>query len=207
MHVEAYGSSKSPQGRTDNEDAFLTGSGKLPFAVVCDGEGTAQQSARKAVTFFENLFKGATPQEIFIHGTWARWIKTLDSILSRSTQSTFVGLAVIRGLAIGACAGNSHAYLVRQGRECRWLTEGANEARLGSGSSSAFPIREALSPGDTIMLLSDGVWSNLSPSLLNEIVLRVAPRKFSEVPNAVLDAARRAGTADDMTAVALRLLE
>ncbi|MFY9527874.1 MAG: PP2C family serine/threonine-protein phosphatase [Candidatus Acidiferrales bacterium] len=159
------------------------------------------------MTFFENLFKGATPQEILIHGTWARWIKTLDSILSRSTQSTFVGLAVVRGLAVGACVGNSRAYLFRQEAGCRWLTEGANEARLGSGSPSAFPIREALSAGDTIILLSDGVWPNLSPASLNEIVLRVAARKFSEVPNALLDAARRTGAADDMTTVALRLLE
>jgi serine/threonine protein phosphatase PrpC len=174
---------------------------------VCDGEGNAEQSARKAVTFFENLFKGATPPEILIHGTWARWVKTLDSILSRSTQSTFVALAVVRGLAVGACAGNSHAYLVRRGTECRWLTEGASEARLGSGSPSAFPIREALNPDDTIMLLSDGVWPNLTPASLNEIVLRVGACKFSEVPNAVLEIAQRVGTADGMTAVALRLLE
>ncbi|MFY9529067.1 MAG: PP2C family serine/threonine-protein phosphatase [Candidatus Acidiferrales bacterium] len=57
------------------------------------------------------------------------------------------------------------------------------------------------------MLVSDGVWLNLTPASLNEIVLRVGARTFSEVPNAVLEAARRTGTADDMTAVALRLLE
>lgn len=104
-------------------------------------------------------------------------------------------------------SGNSHAYLIIQSAERRGLTEGTSEARLGSGSASTFPICEALGPGDTITFLSDGVWPNLSPASRKEIVLRVAARKLSEVPNSVVEAMRPSGSADDKAAVAVRLLE
>jgi len=44
------------------------------------------------------------------------------------------------------------------------------------------------------------------PYLLQKSVMAAAARHFSEVPQAILDAAGRTGRADDMTAVVLRLL-
>jgi hypothetical protein len=59
---------------------------------------------------------------------------------------------------------------------------------------------------DTLLLLSDGAWTPLTLYLLQKAVMAAALRHFSEVPQSILDAAGRTGRADDMTAVALRLM-
>jgi hypothetical protein len=93
------------------------------------------------------------------NGTWADWIKVLDSPLLEGPQPTFVGVAVLEHMAVGVCAGNSRAYLLDRNGECRILLEGAANARLGSGNAEAFPVRQALKTGETLLLLSDGAWT------------------------------------------------
>jgi serine/threonine protein phosphatase PrpC len=206
MRVESFGESRPQQGRADNEDAFLIGHDDPPFAALCDGAGNAQRAAKRVLLLFGALYKKATSQRIADNGTWADWIKVLDSSLLDGPQSTFVGVAVLEHMAVGACVGNSRAYLLDRNGECRILSEGAAHARLGSGNAEAFPVRQALKTGETLLLLSDGVWTPLTPSLLKKAVTSVEGSRFSAVPQAILDAASRAGRPDDMTAVALRLL-
>ena len=81
----------------------------------------------------------------------------------------------------------------------------AGKFRLGSGRAQGSPIHLELAPRDVLLLLSDGAWTPLSPELIRRAVVGAAMKHFSEVPQAVLDAASRTGRADDMTAVALRL--
>ena len=115
-----------------------------------------------------------------------------------------LAVAAMDTLAVGACAGDSRAYLLNREGGCRILTEGASKFRLGSGKAEAFPLREALAAGDILLLLTDGAWTPLSPYLLKKAVMGVAGH-FSDVAMAVLDAAARTGRADDMTAVSLRV--
>ena len=79
--VECYGASRPQQGRTANEDAFWIGREPFPVAVVCDGAGNAQQSAQRAITFFQKLWASATPDQIRAADTWGKWIYLLDSHL------------------------------------------------------------------------------------------------------------------------------
>jgi serine/threonine protein phosphatase PrpC len=206
VRVECYGASRTQQGRSINEDAFLIGREGVPFAALCDGAGNALQAAKRVLTLFENLLRNARPDQLSDAATWQSWVRLLDSSLLGGTQSTFVGIAVVESVATGACAGDSRAYLVSREGECRILTEGASKFRLGSGQASAFPICQTLAPGDFLLLLSDGAWTPLSPYLLKKAALSVIGRHFSEVPQAILDAAGRTGRADDMTAVAVRVV-
>jgi hypothetical protein len=62
--VECFGASRPQQGRTANEDAFWIGHGPVPVAVICDGAGNAQQSAQRAITFFQKLWASSTEDQI-----------------------------------------------------------------------------------------------------------------------------------------------
>jgi hypothetical protein len=55
MQVECYSATRVQKGRTANEDTFLIGRGSVPYAVLCDGAGNAQQSAKKMCSLFEKL--------------------------------------------------------------------------------------------------------------------------------------------------------
>lgn len=206
VRVEAFAASLPQQGRTQNEDAFLIGRGERPFAALCDGAGNAERAAKRVLTLFEKLLNEATPEQVASPETWAKWVKLLDSSLLGGSQSTFVAVAIIGSEAIGACAGDSRAYLVNRERQCRILTDGAAKHRLGGGQAQAFPIRLTLGSGDMLLLLSDGAWTPLSLYLLQKAVASAAARHFSDIPQAILEAAGRTGRADDMTAVAMRIV-
>ena len=131
--TECYAASRPQEGRSGNEDAFLIGRGAIQCVVLCDGAGNAQRAAKRVLTLFEKLFQDSTPEQIADPHVWDGWIKLLDSALLDGTQSTFVGVAFIDGIAIGACAGDSRAYLLDREGACRILTEG----RIRNASAAA----------------------------------------------------------------------
>lgn len=133
MRAECYAASRTQEGKSANEDAFLTGRGEIPFAALCDGAGNAQQAAERVLSLFEKLFKDASPPQITEDSTWANWIRLLDSSLLGGSQSTFVGTVIVNGLAVGASAGDSRAYVLNREGDCKIVTEGARKPRLGSG--------------------------------------------------------------------------
>ena len=207
MNVECYGATRPQQGRSANEDAFLIAGGARPLVALCDGSGNAEQAARKVLRLFRKLFEEAQPEDIVRFPTWGSWVRVLDATLRGGAQSTFVAGTVAGNRFIGTWAGDSRAYLVDRDGNCRILSDStaANKYRLGSGRAEASPIHLQLQPRDVVLLLSDGAWTPLSPELPRRAVVGAALKHFSEVPEAVLDAASRTGRADDMTAVALRM--
>ena len=205
MRVETFAASLPQQGRTQNEDAFLIGRGERSFAALCDGAGNAERAAKRVLGLFEKLLSEASPEQVEQAETWARWVKLLDSSLLGGAQSTFIGLAIVGNEVFGACAGDSRAYLLNRKGQARILTDGAAKHRLGSGQAHAFPIRLTLAAGDVLLLLTDGAWTPLSPYLLQKAVASAGVRHFSEVPQAILQAAGHTGRADDMTAMAIRI--
>lgn len=204
--MECYAATAPQQRKSANEDAFLIGHGAIPCAALCDGAGNAQLAARRVLALFEKFLSEATAQQVQTPAAWAAWVKLLDSALLGGNQSTFVGVALVQGTVFGACAGDSRAYLLNRDGDLRILTDGASKFRLGSGKAEAFPIRHALSSGEILLLLSDGAWTPLGVYPLKKAVQSALARHFSEIPAAILEAAGKTGRADDMTAVALRLV-
>ena len=182
IRVESYGASRPQQGRTHNEDAFLIGRTERPFAALADGAGNAERAAKRVLTLFEKLLNEATPEQITEAGTWAKWVKLLDSSLLGGAQSTFL---VVGSEAVGTCVGDSRAYLVNREGQCRIVTEGASKQRVGSGAAQPFPIRLTLGAGDVLLLLSDGAWTPLNLYLLQKTVVSAAVKHLSEVPAAI----------------------
>lgn len=206
MRIECFAATLPQQGHAQNEDAFLIGRGERPFVALCDGAGNAERAAKRVLSLFEKLLNEASPEQITEAETWANWIKLLDSSLLGGSQSTFVAVAITDKEAVGACAGDSRAYLINQEGQARILTDGAAKHRLGSGQARAFPMRVTLNSGDELLLLTDGAWTPLTLYALQRAVVSAAAKHFSEVPQAILQAASRTGRADDMTAVALRIM-
>jgi hypothetical protein len=118
VRVECYAATRTQEGKSANEDAFLIGRGERPFAALCDGAGNAQQAAKKVLGLFEKLFKEASPQQVAVYPTWANWIKLLDSSLLGGPQSTFLGVAIVDRVALGACVGDlcGHRWLATDHR-------------------------------------------------------------------------------------------
>jgi len=206
MRVECFAATRPQQGRTQNEDAFLIGRGERPFAVLCDGAGNAERVAKRVLALFEKLLGETTPEQITEADTWAKWVKLLDSSLLGGAQGTFLAVAIVGSEAVGACVGDSRLYHINREGRCRIVTEGASKPRLRSGQTQPFIIRVTLGAGDILLLLSDGAWTPLNLYLLQRTVVGAAVKHLSEVPQAILDAAGRTGRADDMTALALRLV-
>jgi serine/threonine protein phosphatase PrpC len=208
MRVECFAATRPQQGRAekDNEDSFLVSREEPPFAVLCDGGGNAERSSKKAIQMFQKFCAGSTARLMAEHATWSGWMKSLDSALLKGPPSTFLGVTLLDALAVGVSVGDSRAYLLSRAGDCRHITEGAAKAQLGSCKAAPFPIREELSPGDTLLLLSDGVWAHISLELLQRSILPSAARHFSDIPSSILDAASRHGRPDDMTVIALRIV-
>lgn len=208
MRVECFGQSRPQDGRAQplNQDAFAIGRESVPWVGLCDGAGNAQSVAKRALALLETRLREAPLGEMLREPAWRGWAKGIDSALLGGPQSTLVAVGVAGEEAMGVAAGDSRAYLVPIEGPMRLLTDSASKARLGSGEAEPFVFRTALAPRDVLLLVSDGAWTPLGTAGIERAVRGGFARPFAELPGTVLDGASRRGCADDMTAVALRLL-
>jgi serine/threonine protein phosphatase PrpC len=203
MRVECYGASRIRDGGKSNEDAFWIARQDGRIAALCDGAGNAQLCGGRTVRMFGELVQSGT-LEIDRFPAWARWLGSMDASMAGGAQTTFVGVAATEGRIVGACCGDSRAYLINE-HGCRILTEEGGR-RLGSGAAEPRPIHERLAARDVVLLMSDGAWTPLQPPAIQRVVMGLTTRHLSDVPPALLDLAGAKGRADDMTVVAIRVL-
>lgn len=204
--VECYGASLPQTGHKWNEDAFVIGRDPVPYAAVFDGTGIAEKSAQVAASYFKLQIKDQQ-EKVADPLAWAAWVKLMDSHLMGLAQSTFVGVAVTNettGAVVGAYAGDSRAYVFGD-KGTTLLTPSDSPRRLGSGRVNPGTFTVRLDSYDILVLMSDGAWTPLgSPYLMKQTIMGAVGKHFSDVPQAILDAAQRTGRWDDMTVVALR---
>jgi hypothetical protein len=202
--MEIFAGSRTQDGRTANEDAYLIGRKPVPYAAICDGSGAAGQVAKRALKTFEAMVSQASLPEMEQFQTWANWAHLLDSSLLGGAQSTFLAVATLNDRAVGVCAGDSRLYHIPLEGEIQILTEEASKFRLGSGKVRPFPIHHRLLQGDTLLLMTDGAWTPLNLGTLRNLIMKASSRHFSEFPTMLLDEAGKHGRADDMTVMAIR---
>jgi len=106
---------------------------------------------------------------------------------------------------VGACAGDSRLYYLPAEGEVQILTEEASKYRLGSGKVVPYALHHRVHPGDVLLLMSDGAWTPLNLKKLGVLRAKALGRHFSEFPEIILDEAGKAGRADDMTVVAVKV--
>jgi serine/threonine protein phosphatase PrpC len=203
MRVECFSASRMRDGGTSNEDAFWISRQDGRIAALCDGAGHAQMCGGRTARRFGELVQSGT-LEIARFPAWARWLKSVDASMAGGAQTTFVGVAATEGRVVGACCGDSRAYLINE-HGCRLLTEEGGR-RLGSGDAEPRPIHERLVVRDVVLLMSDGAWTPLQPRAIQRVVMGLTTRHLSDIPPALLDLAGARGRADDMTVVAMRVV-
>ena len=208
MRAECFGQSRAQDGRqqTLNQDAFVIGQVAVAWMALCDGAGNAQSVGKRALGLLEMRLAEASLGQLLADEAWVRWAKGLDSALLGGPEATLVAAAVVGEQVVGVCAGDSRAYLVPFDGTLRRLTGSASKARLGSGETEPSVFRETLAVRDVLLMVSDGAWTPLGSAGIERGVRSTLMRPFADLPSAVLDAASRRGRADDMTAVALRVL-
>jgi serine/threonine protein phosphatase PrpC len=208
MKVECYGATAPEEGRqhTENQDAFLIVRAPVLTAALADGAGNARQSAKHALRLLERFIGEATLGQMLSPDLWSGWVRLLDSALLGGPQTTLVAAAIVGSVARCVTIGDSRIYLVAADGGCELLTEDASKARLGSGEAKPYLTDRRLVPRDILLLVSDGAWTPLGSYRLDRAVRSATSRHFSDVPQAVLEAAGQHGRADDMTAVAVRLV-
>jgi serine/threonine protein phosphatase PrpC len=208
IRIECFGATRPQAGRAANEDAFVIESEPIFHSAIFDGAGNAEQAARKAARFFRSLIKDQSVKA-GDPAAWEAWVRLMDSHLLGANQSTFVGLSVPDPRATrvaGAHAGNSRAYCIGADG-VKIVSHEPSPRRLGSGQATAKTWTLELGPYDILLLMSDGAWAPFgSTYLLRKAAWSALAKHFSEVPQAVLDAATSPdGPADDMTVIALRI--
>lgn len=208
MRVECFGQTRPQDGRqhTENQDAYVLGHSPVPWAGLMDGAGNARTAARRAGVLLEGWFRKASLAQVLRDEAWVAMARRLDLALMGGRETTLVAAAVVDHQVIGVAVGDSRAYLVPLEGLVRLVTAEASKHRLGSGEIRPFVFRERLQPRDVLLLLSDGAWGPLGSSGLDRAVRSALSRHFSEMSEALLDAASRHGCGDDMTAVTLRIL-
>ena len=100
-------------GGTSNEDAYWISRQDGRIAALCDGAGHAQLCGGRTVRMFGELVQSGT-LEIDRFPAWARWLKSVDASMAGGAQTTFVGVAATGGRVVGACSGDSRAYLINE---------------------------------------------------------------------------------------------
>ena len=206
MRIECYAASLTQEGRKVNEDAWILLRGDPLCAALCDGAGDARRAAKRALQTFEKYYKQAKLEEIAVFPTWSRWVKLLDSSLLGGDQSTFIAIAVLEGKIVGTCVGDSRLYQVTRDGKISIPSERASKFRLGSGRVQPFPIHLPINRGDLLLLMSDGAWTPLNLYALKKVLTRSATRHFSELSSSILEEAGKAGRADDMTVITLKVI-
>jgi serine/threonine protein phosphatase PrpC len=206
--VECYGATRPQAGCAANEDAFVIEREPIFHAAVFDGAGNAEQAAHRVARFFKTLIRDQLAK-VGDPAAWAGWIKLMDSFLLGGNQSTFVGLAIPdpkSPVVVGAYSGNSRIYRIGEDG-VKIITFEPSPERLGSGRTVARTFSSKLGPYDILLLMSDGAWLPFgSTYLLRKAAMSAVTKHFSEVPQAVLDAAMMpGGPGDDMTVVAIRV--
>src|SRR4030042_4635367 len=168
--IEIYASSRCQDGAKANEDAFHIHRAPIPLAALCDGAGNAEQSAKRALSFFEKLFKEAKRDDIERLSTWVNWVKLVDSSLLGGNQSRFATVGVLEERVVGTCVGDSRVYLRDRDGQLYIITEKAVKYRLGSGKVDPFPIYLPYNRGDVLLLMSDGALTSLNSYCLKKVL-------------------------------------
>ena len=179
----------------------------VAWMALSDGAGNAQSVAKRALGLLETWMGDASLAHLLRDETWMGWAKKLDSVFVGGPEATLVAAAVVGDQLIGVCVGDSRAYVVPVEGDVRFLTAAASEVPLGSGEAEPLVFHASLAARDVLLLVSDGAWAPLGAPGLERAVRSIVVGQFAELPSTVLDAASRHGLTDDMTVVALRIVQ
>lgn len=198
---EIYGLSKAKEGRNASEDAFVILRGQSPMIAVCDGEGDAEQVAKKVLRSFQLFIQSAKPGELLVFPNWREWIRLVDSSLLPDNQCTFTLIIIADNKIIGANVGDNRVYKFDQNGNISILTQGSRKSRLGSGEADPFPIYNIMEKNEIVSLMTDGAWNSLSLPIITGLFRKRLSYHPADLTRMFIEEAGKYGRNDDMTIV------
>ena len=205
--TRAAGEGELPAGKVRNGDAaarLQTEDGRF-IAMITDGMGTggeASVTARLSVTFLTKLFSARVSLEAAL--------KMLNRYLRARRMECSVGIDVMEidlYTAEARClkSGAAPSFVVREGRLFRLMSKTVPIGILRA--LDAEMIRFTLQPGDTVVMLSDGVLSGFEEAAWLCDLL-VSPSVLAEPPEQIakrIVAAAATESRDDITAAVVKV--
>ncbi len=218
--------------REENEDVFAAtpiGAGAGAGLVVADGmgglPGGGEAAAAASEAAIASLAAADGPDVAVQSGNTA--VARLRDDMGGQPGTTLTVAAVLDGHAVIGHAGDSRAYLVRDGvaavltTDHSWVGEQVRSGALAPGSERRHPRRNIITmaamgdaiepqvvtvelrPGDVLALCSDGFWEPLEDAHI--AALLETPGPLTAVVERAAQAALDAGGTDNVTVLALRV--
>jgi PPM family protein phosphatase len=218
--------------REENEDTFAAtpmGAGAGVGLVVADGmgglPGGGEAAAAASEAAIASLVAADGPDLAVQSGNTA--VARLRDDMGGQPGTTLTVAAVLDGHAVIGHAGDSRAYLVRDGvaavltTDHSWVGEQVRSGALAPGSERRHPRRNIITmaamgdaiepqvvtvelrPGDVLALCSDGFWEPLEDAHI--AALLETPGPLTAVVERAAQAALDAGGTDNVTVLALRV--
>lgn len=200
-------SARTKEGQAVSGDAgawFRTEEGIL-FVLLCDGMGSGEDARREstlAIGLLERFLRsGMEPEDA---------LNTLNSALALRWEEEG-GFTTIDLFSLDLCTGEAGfyklgaapTYVRRRGTVTR-ISGGTMPAGLNTGEGGADVSRLRLEPGDSVVLVSDGIADTGEDGWIRQALARYDgsdPKSLSA--ELVQESARREGATDDCTAVVL----
>lgn len=174
------------------------------FLAICDGMGSgndAHEGSDATLTMVENFYKAGFEGESVLN-----MINRLLMLRSKDSFSA-LDLCVVdlrRAIAHFVKLGGVQSFIKRADN-----VEVVNSSALPIGiveEAVPYTDNKLLSPGDVVMLVSDGVVDSLGADGVSLILSRAETTFPQELCDTVIAQATRRGAGDDSTAVAIRLV-
>ncbi len=231
--------------RTANQDSFSHGTfenGSAAWAVVCDGMGgmaAGNVASEEAVSVISKAFEqNLSPKSSasFVNNLLKSSIESANAVVYDMAQTnedmhgmgtTVVAIAVVKGVAYLAHAGDSRAYILSDGEMTQLTTDHsvvqtmvqsghltADEAKnhpnkniitraLGVASSIEVDFNDvSVKDGDTIILCSDGLTNCIDDELLK---FAASDNDFDTLAERLVELANQNGGNDNITVVAIKI--
>jgi stage II sporulation protein E len=200
---------RKKDGQTVSGDAggwFKTAAGDL-FVLLCDGMGSGPEARREsslAVQLLEKFLRsGMEPEDA---------LTTLNSALALRCQEEG-GFTTIDLFRVDLYTGEAGFYklgaaptYVRRGGAVRRVTGCALPAGLGAGEGGPDVSKLRLEPGDSVVLVSDGVIGGGEDGWLQQALADYDGSDPKALAQALMEgSAQRQGATDDRTAVVLTI--
>lgn len=209
-------------GHAENEDVALAqrhpGDESLLLCVLADGQGgrsggpqAAQTASAAALSWVSALSASRLRGSLRGKHTWVSVLVGADEAVTQTSSdgfTTLIGLSVSARSVVGASCGDSGVLLVHGAKgKAKWLTENQRKnPPVGSGAAHPVAFFARLYPGDTLLVMSDGVFRYVGVDALVETCHRASEPEA--IASALLELQTRqsqsGGLSDDFSVIVVQ---
>jgi serine/threonine protein phosphatase PrpC len=204
-------------GHAANEDSFAVQSHPQDadcwLCFVADGQGGQRGGGPAARLACETGIAEAaklSPFKLRDPYTWSEILRRCDQAVQRDSAAgytTFIGLCVYQGEAVGASSGDSAVLLACNGTTLELTANQTKNPPVGSGAMIATPFAASLASPWQLLAMTDGVWKGVGWNAISEQMKQLTGQMLIDQLRRLAISAGGGSLRDDFTAVVLQPVE